>query len=61
MAEWFLREAHNILVADRMRDIAEFSRIRGLYQLFLIALYRAAFCRVLARVSEEQLRLCVKK
>ena len=38
----------------------QFLRIRGLYLLFFIAIYRAAFCSVLAMVCEAQLRLCFK-
>ena len=34
--------------------------IRGLFLIFNIALYRAAFCCVLARVCEGKPRLCLK-
>ena len=43
---------HNLLVGNRIRDLADFS-VRGLFLLFLVVLYRAAFCRVLASVCEE--------
>ena len=33
---------------------------RGLFLVFIIALYRAAFCRVLTSACEGKLRLCVK-
>ena len=56
-ARWFVRETHNLQVADRIRNVAEFLLIRGLFLIFLIAIYRAAFCRVLASVCEEQRRL----
>ena len=38
-------------------DVAVFFSIRGLFILFLIALYSAAFC-VLASICEAQSRLC---
>ena len=41
-------------------ETAKFLLIRGLFLLFLIAFYRAAFCRVLASVCEAKLCLCVK-
>ena len=44
----------------RIRDVNEFLLIRGLFILFLIELYRAAFWRVLASVTEVQLRLSVE-
>ena len=52
-ARWFVRETHNLQVADRIRNVAEFLLIRGLFLIFLIAIYRAAFCRVLASVCED--------
>ena len=42
-----------------MRDVAEILLIRGLFLLFLKTLYRAAFCRFLAIVSEAKPRLRV--
>ena len=42
----------------RIRDVAAFLLIRGLF-LLLITLHRAAFYRVLASVCEAKLRLCV--
>ena len=48
-------------VADRIRNLAEFLLIRVLFLFFLIALYRAAFWRVLASVWEAKLCLSVKK
>ena len=47
--------------ADRIRNLAEFLLNRVLFLFFLIALYRAAFCRVLASVCEAKLCLSVKK
>ena len=55
VAEWLKRETHNLKVADRNRNVAELLN-RGIFLLFRIAFYRDAFCRVLARVSEEQLQ-----
>ena len=46
------------LVADRIWDLAEFSLIRGLFLLFLIASYTADFCRVLASFCKAKLRFC---
>ena len=37
-AEWLVRESHNLLVADRNRDVSEFNLILGLFLLFLIAI-----------------------
>ena len=35
------------------------TQFRGFFLVFLVALYRADFCRVLASVCEAKLRLCV--
>ena len=45
-------ETQNLLIADRIRDVAEFLIFRGLFLIFLFALYRAAFYCVLASVCE---------
>ena len=39
-----MHETLNLQVADRIRDVAEFFLIRGLFLLFVIAFYIAAFC-----------------
>ena len=43
----------------RIRDVAEFLLIRGLFLNFLIALDSVAFCRVPASVCEAKYQLCV--
>ena len=43
----------------RISDLAEFLLIRGLFLIFLSAIYRAAFCRGLASACEAKLRLRV--
>ena len=58
VAEFLMRETHNFWVAGRIRDVAEFLLIRGLFLVFLIALHRA-FCCVLVGVCEAELRMCV--
>ena len=47
----------------QIADVAEFLLTRSLFLIFLIAFYRAAFCRVhfTPSVCEVKLRLCVKK
>ena len=36
MADWLGRETHNLLVAHRIRNLAKFLLIRGLFLLFLL-------------------------
>ena len=42
-----------------IQEKRELFLIRGLFVLFLFALYRAAFCVFLASVCKAQVRLCV--
>ena len=44
----------------RISEVAEFLLIRGLILNFIIVLYRAAFCRVLASVCEAKVCLYVE-
>ena len=44
----------------RILDITDFLLIRGLFYIFLFALNKDAFCRVLTCVCEAKLRFCVK-
>ena len=44
----------------RISEVADFLLIRGLFLIFIIALYRASFCRILASVCEAKLSLCGK-
>ena len=50
-----------LLISRSLVRIADVDEFFKLILIFLIAIYRAAFCRVLASVCETKLRLCVKK
>ena len=61
MAEWLVIETQNLLIAVGHRSNPRPIRISANSRLsffFLIALSRAAFCRVLANVCEASL-LCI--
>ena len=62
-----MRETHNFYVAGSFRFKSETSPNFNLFETYFYFFSRcafknsrAAFCRVLARVSEAQLRLCVQ-
>ena len=62
---WLSGKCVRFLISRLQAEISNvaifFLLIRGLFLNFLIALYRAAFCLVLASVCEAKLRLCVRK
>ena len=59
-ADMLVCETYNLQVAGwNLRRYQFFLLIRGLFQILLIAPYRATFCPVLASVCVAKLRLCV--